>query len=371
MGGVMAAQRLLSLDVMRGLTVIGMVVVNSAAVFSGGGERPVYGALLHATWHGATVADLIFPFFIFIVGMSIPFALESAKEKTGLTAALVGRLLWRGTLLFLIGLALAWYSFDMDGERAFRIPGVLQRIGVVFVVSALIFMSTTRRVQAAISVLLLLAYWPLLYVPYPHGAVDLAIAGQSFVQWFDRAVLGQHIYQQFAEYPYDPEGILSTLPAIAQALLGALLTQFIQQADRRKLIRQMCMAGAAMALLGWLWSYALPFNKTLWSGSFVLWTSGLAVLLFALLYYLLDDKNLGALWAMPCRAFGINAISGYVFHAVILGLVWHSPFGSDLYAVVLPYMAPQVALLFPITANVILTWAPLAVLQHKNIIIKV
>lgn len=367
----MSGKRLLSLDVMRGLTVIGMIVVNGAAIYSGWGERPVYATLLHASWHGTTLADLVFPFFIFIVGVSIPFALTSVKEKAGLTLDLTRRLVWRGTLLFFIGMGLTFYFYDMDGEKLFRLLGVLQRIGLVFIGTALIFMVTGVRLQAGIAAVILLLYWPLMYAPYPDGAVDLSVQGQNFVQWFDRAILGGRVFAANAPYPYEPEGLLSTLPAIAQALLGVLLGQWIRAAGSRVPLGKLVVYGAAMAAAGWVWSIYFPLNKNLWSSSFVLWTSGLAVLLFALLYWLVDLKGWGRYWAKPCQAFGINSITGYVLHTLITGVVWISPLGLGLYNFALNFMVPELALLLPVAMNVIVTWVPVAVLQHRNIIIKV
>lgn len=367
----MAGKRLLSLDVMRGLTVIGMIVVNGAAVYSGWGERPVYDTLLHAHWHGATLADLVFPFFIFIVGVSIPFALSGAKDKMGLTLVLTRRLVWRGTLLFLIGMGLTFYFYDTDGEKLFRLLGVLQRIGLVFIGAALIFMVTNIRAQMVIVGAILLLYWPLMYVPYPDGVVDLAAPGQNFVQWFDRAVLGGRVFAANAPYPYEPEGLLSTFPAIAQALLGVLFGQWLRLVGSALPFARLVAGGAAMAAIGWVWSYYFPLNKNLWSSSFVLWTSGLAVMLFALLYYLVDLKNWGRFWARPCQAFGINSIAGYVLHTVITGWVWLSPLGLALYTYALNFMPAEMALLLPVAMNVVVTWVPVAALQHRNIIIKV
>ncbi|MEX0298331.1 MAG: acyltransferase family protein [Kordiimonas sp.] len=367
----MAGQRLLSLDVMRGLTVIGMIVVNGAAIYSGWGERPVYGTLLHADWHGTTLADLVFPFFIFIVGMSIPFALSSVKEKTGLTLELARRIIWRGTLLFIIGLGLTFYFYDLDGEKLFRLLGVLQRIGLVFIGAALIFMVTSLRVQVGLVAAILLLYWPLMFLPFPDGVVDLSEPGQNFVQWFDRAVLGGRVFAASAPFPYEPEGLISTLPAIAQALLGVLLGQWVKGKGGHLPIGQLLIGGMVLAALGWAWSFSFPLNKNLWSSSFVLWTSGLAILLFALLYYLLDVKSWGFAWAKPCQAFGINSIAGYVLHTLITGWVWLSPLGEELYTYALGFMSPEMALLLPVGMNVVVTWAPVAVLQHRKIIIKV
>lgn len=367
----MASKRLLSLDVMRGLTVIGMIVVNGAAIYSGWGERPVHGTLLHASWHGATLADLVFPFFIFIVGMSIPFALSSAKEKTGLTFDLTRRLVWRGTLLFLIGLGLTFYFYDTDGEKLFRLLGVLQRIGLVFIGAALLFLVTSVRVQIGIVCAVLLLYWPLMYAPFPDGVVDLSVPGKNFVQWLDRAVLGGRVFAASAPYPYEPEGLLSTLPAIAQALLGVLLGQWVRAVNGPLPLGRLVLGGIALALVGWVWSYAFPLNKNLWSSSFVLWTSGLAVVLFACLYYLLDVKKWGAFWAKPCQAFGVNSIAGYVLHTLVTGWVWLSPLGLGLYTFSLSFMSAELALLLPVAMNVIVTWVPVAILQQRNIIIKV
>ncbi|PHZ84824.1 acyltransferase family protein [Paremcibacter congregatus] len=368
----MSQHRLLSLDVLRGLTVIGMVVVNSAAMFSVEGERDAYALLLHASWNGATLADMVFPFFLLIVGVSIPFALSSLKERQGLERKVFLRLLWRGSLLFLIGVVLAAYFFDPDGERQFRIMGVLQRIGIVFFAAAVIFMVTGWRAQLMITAALLLGYWGMCLLPFPDGGTDLGVPGQNFVHWVDRLILGQRLYVTEGPYPYDPEGLLSSLPGIAQALIGVLVGQVIRRKGAMEShLGTLFIAGGLMALAGWGWSYVYPLNKALWSSSFVLYTSGLGILLLALLIYVIDVRGWKAGWTPPCAAFGLNAITAYVWHAFATSIVLYGIIGETAYTFGLSFLDPKAAMALPILAAVILTWIPIAVLQWRGIVIKV
>ncbi len=365
----MENKRLLSLDIMRGLTVIGMIIVNSVyeGIFNQGGMQASYDSLYHVSWNGATLADVVFPFFILMIGVSIPFAYSGFKESSGLTKALLGRIFKRGLLLFIIGMGLTFYYFDMDGDKSFRIFGVLQRIGLVFIGAAVIFMMTNVRTQIIIIAVILLGYWALLYAPFLDGSVNLMVPGQNFIHWVDRAVLGSHLYVTGGEYPYDPEGILSSFPAIAQALIGAVIGSFLKSKQHYMQIFGIgiMMVGAAMVL-----DIIMPVNKSLWSSSFVLYTSGLGIIILMALFYVIDirgyNRGLGAI-----EAYGKNALFAYILHSFTTGYLLSSQATFELFSLVSRFIKPEISMLFIMFIVLVITWIPLGILRAKKIIIKV
>lgn len=209
-------ERLGSLDAFRGATIAAMILVNNAGDWS-----KTYGPLLHAEWHGWTPTDLIFPFFLFAVGVAIPYAFAGRLQRSGGDFALLHRQITRRTLLlFALGLFLNWFPFYTVDWQAARIPGVLQRIAVVYLVGSLAWLHLGARSRAILAVVLLVGYWAaMVWVPVPgYGAGDLSPEG-NLSAWIDHRVLGSHTWRR-APGPGDPEGILSTAPAIATALAG-------------------------------------------------------------------------------------------------------------------------------------------------------
>jgi len=267
-----------------------MVLVNNPGTWGA-----VYAPLRHADWHGLTPTDVVFPCFVFIVGVAIALSLPTP-----------GRVLRRAAIIFVLGIVLNGVPyFDWS---TLRIPGVLQRIAVCYLVAALLFLVTRRRTQVAVTAALLLGYWALLtLVPVPgYGRGDLGPEG-NLAAWVDRAVLGRpHLWK--AARVYDPEGILSTLPAIATALLGVLTGQWLQSGrDPRRIVAGLTVVGAIAAVLGMAWGIVLPVNKTLWTSSYVLLTGGLALLLFAACYWATDVRGWRR-WTAPWVVFGVNAL---------------------------------------------------------------
>lgn len=305
---VAASDRLVALDVFRGLTVAGMILVNNPGSWSA-----QYAPLKHAVWHGWTPTDLVFPFFLFIVGVSITLALGSRVERGDVTGALVSRIARRAGLIFLIGLLLAAFPyFDLAG---LRIPGVLQRIAICYLVAALLFISTRVRTQALVAVALLIGYWLLMtLVPVPgYGAPDLTRDG-NLAAFVDRVLLAGHTYNK--EFP-DPEGLLSTLPAIATAVSGLLAGAWLRVAkplDQR--ITGMLVAGALLATTGLLWGLIFPINKPLWTSSYVVLTTGLALLTLAACVWIVDVRGWRRL-AFPFVVFGTNALAVFALSALV------------------------------------------------------
>lgn len=296
--------RLVSLDVFRGITVALMILVNSP------GNQTSYPWLEHSVWNGCTLADLVFPFFIFIVGVSVAMTLSKAKQKELPLQLVFPKILKRSIILFLIGLLLNAFPYHFE-FASIRVFGVLQRIAICYLATSVLFYTTRISTQAVIMGLLMAAYWFLMaFIP----TFDLTPEG-NVAAWIDRYIFSaNHLYGKV----YDPEGLLSTLPAIATALLGNLTGAWLLSNYRQQeKVRGMAIIGFFALLLGWLWGLTFPINKALWTSSFVLWTGGLALIFLAVCYWLIEIK-IGKRWAKPFEIFGINALLAYVLHVFFL-----------------------------------------------------
>jgi predicted acyltransferase len=300
-GGTETAGRLASLDVFRGLTIAGMILVNNP-----GSWEAIYSPLEHAAWHGWTPTDLIFPFFLFIVGVSITLALGRRVENGGPRRGLYLKIIRRSFIIFGLGLFLA--GFPRYDFSTLRIPGVLQRIAVCYLITSVIFLNTKWRTQAVVAASLLLLYWAVMVlIPVPgFGAGDLSMEG-NLAAYIDRALFGRHTWKPI----YDPEGLLSTLPAIATTLAGVLTGHWLRlrRSELEKVIG-MFVAGAVFVVAGWGWGFWFPINKALWTSSYVLLTAGLALQLLAVCFWLVDIKGVQR-WAKPFIIFGTNALAIY------------------------------------------------------------
>lgn len=306
-----APARFASVDALRGLTVAAMLLVNTPGDWS-----HVYAPLLHAEWHGVTPTDLVFPFFLFIVGVSIALGVVPRAEAGVARPALVRAVLLRAAKIIVLGLALHLLAFLLLDRPSFRPWGVLQRIGLCFAIVGVVVLYLRPRAQWAVILALLAGYWVLLapwgYAPYTNLAarVDTVLFGPWLYQWDATAMRGQ-----------DPEGLLSTLPAIATTLLGVRAGAWLRAGG----IRMIGTAGVGMILSGLAWSLLFPLNKALWTSSYVLFTAGCAALALALTHVLVDRHG----WPAIGRRFGVNAITAYVGAAVatyvVLGLGWMEP----------------------------------------------
>ncbi|MCK0131880.1 heparan-alpha-glucosaminide N-acetyltransferase domain-containing protein [Flavobacteriaceae bacterium F08102] len=291
-------QRVASVDVLRGLTVIAMILVNNPGSWS-----KVYPPLLHASWHGLTPTDFIFPMFLFIVGISISYAYRG-KIADAKTLKKIGI---RSLKLIGLGLFLAWflptYPFIKPYE-SLRFPGVLQRIGVVFFISVILFLYCNWKQLIAIGCSLLIAYWLFMgFVPLPDGtSPTFDRAANNWANYIDLKVLGTHMWKG----DYDPEGLLSTLPAIVTCISGILIGKQLQFKSAST-TTNLVIIGGTLLCLGYFWSLWFPLNKAIWSSSFVLVTSGYATLILALVYQIIDVKQvkIGNL----SKYVGMNAIS--------------------------------------------------------------
>ena len=278
--------RLLSLDVLRGLTIILMIIVNDP-----GSWDHVYSPLLHADWNGLTPTDYIFPTFIFIVGVSIVLSMTKQIEKGLTREQLVKKVLFRSLKIYLLGLFLwLWPSFDFG---QIRWVGVLPRISLVFMICALLFLYTKRNTQLIISSVILLSYWLVMkYLPVPGiGMPDLSVPEKNWANYLDLNFLPGYLWRK----TWDPEGILSSFPALVTGLIG-MMAGFIlvSKAQLKDKLLKLFIMAASLLILGDIFQYLMPINKNIWSSSFVLITGGISCLLLALFTYIIDIKDQAA-----------------------------------------------------------------------------
>ncbi|MGE5682804.1 MAG: acyltransferase family protein [Bacillota bacterium] len=316
-------ERLLSLDVFRGLTIAGMILVNNP-----GSGQSVYPALRHAKWHGVTPTDLIFPFFLFIVGITTTISLSKRKERGDDQKKLIMQIIKRAAILFLLGLIMASFPFYNYDFSHIRIPGVLQRIGVVYLISSILFLKTGMKTQAIIAGSLLFIYWALMtLVPVPGiGYANLEPA-TNLGAFIDNMLLGGHLWG--ASKVWDPEGILSTIPAISTCLLGILTGYWLKsQADKTTKAVWMFIWGNCGLVLGAIWDMWFPINKSIWTSSYVLYSAGMALEFLAMCYYLIDVKGYNW-WTKPFVVYGTNAITVYFLSGIVAKLLYTIKFNDS------------------------------------------
>lgn len=307
-------ERLTSLDIFRGITIAGMILVNNA------GSGAAYPPLHHAEWDGLTPTDLVFPFFVFIIGVAIPLSFNNRRVGGSGTFGLILRILRRSFLIFGIGILLHAFPTFSHWDTI-RIPGVLQRLSICYLCASLLALMFGPKTLAAIAATLLIGYTAAMsYVPIPGGkAGDLSRQG-NLAAYVDRLLLPGHLYKT----DYDPEGILSTIPAIASALLGVLAGLLLRSnKSSYEKATGLLVGGTAAALAGYVWSGWVPINKALWTSSFVLVSAGFALLLLGLLYWLVEIQGWKR-WAWPAVVFGTNAIAAYILAALLargLGMI--------------------------------------------------
>lgn len=298
------------MDALRGCTVALMLLVNDA-----GDWGHTYGPLMHAQWNGCTLTDLVFPFFLFVVGVSIALAIDPRVERGDDRGALARAAMKRALRIVLLGLAIQMVSWLIFPDGHMRFPGVLQRIGICFAGAALFAIYGGARTQWTAIVVILLGYWILLLT---GGSLEPFV---NIVSRTDSAVFGRFVYliDPATGRGHDPEGLLSTFPALATSLLGLRAGQWLRDGRMKPLL----VAGVLALLLGYAWSLVFPFNKNLWTSSFVLWTGGWAMLALALFHVLIDRHD----WPAIGRRFGVNAVAAYA--------------GSELMQILLPALGIQ------------------------------
>ena len=364
-------KRLVSLDAFRGITIAGMILVNNPGNWSS-----VYPPLLHAEWHGWTPTDLIFPFFLFIVGVAITLSFQkqlSSHDKKYVYLKILRRTL----ILFGLGLFLAGFPyFNLD---KIRIPGVLQRIALVYFFTSIITLNTGIKAQAWISTGLLILYWGLMkLIPVPgYGAGDLSIEG-NFAAFIDNSLLHGHMWRE----TWDPEGLLSTIPAVATALSGVLTGHLLNSGkDRMEIAGWMFVIGWMAIVVGLFWGILFPINKGLWTSSYVVFTSGAALQFLGFCYWLIDVKGWQK-WSVPAVMYGMNAIIVFVLSGLLAKLMFlikvDAADGSRISLKTWIYQNAFESWLSPINASLafavvnILFWlGVMAILYKKRIFIKI
>lgn len=377
--------RLLSLDLLRGLTIAFMILVNNP-----GNSFDAYQPLQHAWWNGFTPTDLVFPTFLFLVGISTVFSLGSRRDRGLTRKVLCGHVLRRAALLYLFGLLVNTFPFlHLDRIRFY---GVLPRIALCYLVISLLFLlSEGWKSKAVLLTISLAGYWALLrFVPVPGYGVpthDIPLLDRdgNLAAWLDRALFApQHLYERTR----DPEGLLSTLPALGTALMGMLTGLWLRSQHALKTkVAGVAAAGTVSALAGLAWNVTLPINKKMWTSSYVLFAGGLSLLLLALSMLLVDvpgeeepraERSRRSGWLTPLLVFGTNSIAAYVFSELLAAgldsvlvrprvtvarVLWQAVRG----AIVNPHLA---SLAFA-SSFVVVCWLPIYVLYRKHIFLKV
>jgi predicted acyltransferase len=359
--------RLISLDALRGFTIAAMIMVN----FPGDGDQ-VYTTLSHSPWHGLTFTDLIAPFFLFVVGVSIALAYAGRRQQQGtLDAAVYRKIIMRSLKIFAVGMFLNLLP-DFDYANL-RWTGTLHRIAIVFLVCALLYLHTGWRTQVAVAAVLLLGYWlAMTLIPTPGlGRVALE-PGLNLAAWVDSQYLPGRMWQG----TWDPEGILSTFPSIATGITGLLAGRLLLSGrGRNETVNYLMTAGVGAAAAGYFWGLHFPVNENLWTSSFVLVTAGLAALLLGTLYFLVDilDRKQGVAAGV---IFGANAIAVYVLADILSIPFYQVPFGQStlnthvVQALVQGSVPPKLASLLYALLFVGVNFLPAYLLYRKKIFIK-
>ncbi len=397
-------ERLVSLDAFRGLTVAGMLLVNDPGSWS-----HIYPPLEHAAWNGWTPTDLIFPFFLFIAGITTHLSLSARRARGDDERAIRHQIIRRGLLIFLFGFLVNGFPFFTWGDVSgiadptflqritdrllhWRIMGVLQRIGVAYMLAGLLTLRTTLRQQVVIIAGLLFGYWFVMTaLPVPGegtiGALLLDFPQRTMAAWSDRLVLdwsriglGNHTW--VSSVTWDPEGVLSTVPAIATAMLGNLAGRWI--AEKRPLTERLAglfAAGALAMMVGLMWHWVFPINKSLWTSSYTLFTGGMACVALATVMWVVDFHKVRG-WTKPFVVFGMNPIIAFIGSGVMARLIYsifkvtqdgkRIPFQAWLYQhLFASWLSPINASLAFALAFVGFWYAILYYLYKRNIVLKV
>ncbi len=388
----MQNKRLLSLDILRGITIAGMIMVNNP-----GSWGSIYAPLKHAAWDGLTPTDLVFPFFMFIMGVSM--YISYSKLGFRLTGRTFTKLLRRSLVLFAIGLFLNWFGLACRGMAAlrdadmnwfmrlydagfmhlekWRIMGVLQRLALVSFGGAFILLTVRRKYIPYLIGVILVGYSALMIAT---NSLELTV--ENIAARVDLAILGDSHMYHINGVALDPEGWISTIPCIAHVLIGVMAGSMIMSVrENHKKIEYLGLLGAIILMLGFLWDYAMPINKALWSSSYVLVTCGLASLLLAVLIWLIDVKGYKQ-WTMFFEAFGVNPMAIFVFAGLFANLISNIGFTTSagkwmslkgyLYAEILsPAFGPTLGSLVFALMFICFCWLVALPLYKKKIYIKI
>jgi predicted acyltransferase len=362
--------RLVSLDIFRGMTVAFMIIVNTP-----GSWQYVYPPLEHAKWHGCTPTDLVFPFFLFVVGISSWFSLKKYGSEMNWSSFL--RIFRRMAAIFAVGLFLNIFPYFGRDYSTLRIMGVLQRIAIAYGIGSIICLVFRREYLWIVIAVMLLMYWGLLAF---FGGADPYSLTDNFALKADIAILGKnHLYSGFG-IPFDPEGLLSTIPAICTVIIGYFLGEIIGQgsADWKNALK-LVLFGAAAFGLGYLWNMIFPINKPLWTSSYVLYTAGLAMGVLALIYLIADVIKF-QVWGTPFIVFGTNALFAFFLSGIWTKLMLFIKISSGGEKVTL-YSWIYTKICVPVAGNMngslmfafiqlLLIWSFALILYRKKIMIR-
>ena len=375
-----APNRLMCLDIYRGLCVAGMVVVDNP-----GSDSKAYWPIMHAQWNGWTPADFIFPSFLFLVGISLVFSVSSRVGRGDSRSDIFVHALWRSLILIAVGLlvnASPIYGFDI---HSFRFEGVTQRIALCYLAAVSMELWSGRRGQLIALAACIVGYWAILrFAPVPGFGVpghDIPFMDpdRNLPAWLDRKLFMGHLYNGNR----DPEGIIHTIPAIGTTLIGVLTGHWLRSTKTPAFkAGSMLFAGLLGLSAGLFWGQWFPINKNLWTSSFVLFSGGFALTFLAFLYWVLEIKQWRGAWTMPILVFGMNAIAGFVADSMVYGpgytfmakapngvsMLWHDAAQAHLEAFGLS--APNASLVYSLGA-VAFCWILLWFFWRKRIFIKI
>jgi predicted acyltransferase len=374
------SERLISVDLYRGLAVAGMILVDNP-----GSDDLAYWPIKHAEWNGWTPADFIFPSFIFLVGVSMVFSFAARLRRGESRRKILAHAFTRSLILIAIGLFVNVSPLVGLDLHTWRIYGVTQRIALCYFVAAILVLWTNRRAQAITLGACLIGYWALLrFVPVPglgvpgHG-IPFMDPERNLVAWLDRKLFPGRLYNGMR----DPEGLISTIPAIGTILMGVLTGHWLRsEKSPGTKVARMAYAGILVLAAGLIWNRWFPINKNLWTSSFVLLTGGFALIFLAFLYWVLEIKKWRGLWTMPILVFGMNAIAGFVADSLVYGpgysftvknpnggrIPWHD--AAQAWLVSLGASAANASLIYSLAA-VLFCWTLLWLLWRKRIFLKV
>jgi predicted acyltransferase len=389
--------------VFRGITVAGMLLVNNPGTWAA-----IYPPLEHAEWNGWTPTDLIFPFFLFIVGITTHLSLNARRARGDSDATLIKQIVRRGAIIYLLGFLMAAFPFYQYGDAAgvnatlldkiiyraehVRIMGVLARIGIVYICAALLTLRTNLKQQVAIIATLLFGYWFAMTLIPLNGTLNgvpgrylgyqlLNSPSETLAAHLDRAILGMnHIWS--GSVTFDPEGPFSTIPAIGTAMLGVIAGRWISQP--KPLIERIAglfAAGCLAMVVGLMWNWSFPINKNLWTSSYVVFTAGMACASIATIMWIVEERGV-RWWTKPCAIYGMNPIVAFVGSGVLARIIytlWKMPYQgkptaveaviySEVFA---PFMEPKNASLAMAFVTVLFWFGILAVMYRRKIFLKI
>lgn len=381
------SRRLVSLDLFRGATIVLMILVNNPGTWAA-----VYPPLLHAEWHGWTPTDLVFPFFLFIVGVAIVLAYSKRLERGDARGVLLQKAAGRSAVLFALGLFMAaWPFFTFVPEFGIRPSffqlrylGVLQRIALCYFAASVIFLFFNERGRLVWLVGLLVVYWlALALVPVPgYGAGQWDDPVATLPAYVDRLILGTDHLWVGADRLWDPEGLLSTLPAIGTTLLGVWTGQLLVGTDdQHAKIARLLVTGCVLVAIGYAWNWFFPINKGLWTSSYAVFTGGQAMCCLGVCYWFVDVKGWKR-WTQPFVEYGVNALTVFFMSGVVAKsmIIWKVD-GSDgspisvhtwIYRTVFePLASPMNASLLYAVTWILAWYLVLHVMYKRGLIVKV